>query len=677
MPPKPVAANVLYIVADDLRNDASAAYGQRHVRTPNLDALAAGGLTFDRAYCQLARCAPSRHSFLTGRGPQTTRVLSSAKSFRNEATSAWRTLPGHFKASGWLAIGMGKLFPSNEAHDEVSWSTDEVEARFGYPYFGFDMQRCPGVLEARKLPLLVSPTGTWCALEGDRAQFYDHTLTNEAVAALDFIAERRANGTGDGRRHGPGWSTAEQPFLLMVGYVRPHGPWMVPADVWREYSTAAMPLPTATGGAWPTGAPIMAANPSTLWVPPRRDSATAAEQLAANASWELPGGPGNAWKLDTDPRVRVGDREVREVRHGYWAAVTWFDRQVGRLLARLDEHGLTERTIVVMHSDHGYHLGEQGLYRKFNTFELSARVPLIIRVPWKPMSLGKRTGALTELLDMYPTVAALAGAPPPDGAGEVDAPLEGDDVSALFDEPQPRGAAARKRAAFTLSPRCTTETRATVPFTGYCKSIPDYVGFSIRTTRCMHIHAAAYARCLSLPLSLAALCRAARVLPPDTSHTAPPPHPPLPHYLHTTLTLPGTPTGGGTPRGCGGSRRGEASSPPGTRARPSTTGRSSARGRGSSTTRGQTGRAALPTRSSTTLHRRASRGGSPRGGRRPVATRAGGPASSATSRARPQRLTTTTRRSPRHASPTSTRASARTSREIATSRRCSRRSTPG
>lgn len=154
--------SLVYIVADDWRNEAAAAYGQRHMQTPNIDALSRSGLTFDRAYCQLARCAPSRHSFLTGRGPQTTRVLTSSSYFRgyNPTSNEWRTLPEHLRLNGWLTFGMGKLFPSNSYHDEPrSWSPDMA-------YFGYDMQRCPGIIDPRKLPQIESPTGTWCALEG-------------------------------------------------------------------------------------------------------------------------------------------------------------------------------------------------------------------------------------------------------------------------------------------------------------------------------------------------------------------------------------------------------------------------------------------------------------------------------------------------------------------------------
>lgn len=116
--------SVLYIVIDDLRNELNA-YGRHHMRTPHIDSLAATGMTFERAYCQLARCAPSRHSFLTGRGPMTTRVLTSSPNFRvyHPDASAWRTLPQHLKESGWLTFGMGKLFPSNSNYDEpLSWS---------------------------------------------------------------------------------------------------------------------------------------------------------------------------------------------------------------------------------------------------------------------------------------------------------------------------------------------------------------------------------------------------------------------------------------------------------------------------------------------------------------------------------------------------------------------------
>lgn len=301
----PERYSVLHIVVDDWRTEAAIAYGQHHVKTPNLDGLAASSLVFDRAYCQLARCAPSRHSFMTGRSPQTTRVLTSSPSFRGGHPSSlqWRTLPEHFKLSGWLTIGMGKLFPSNSFYDVPrSWSSKRR-------YFPYDMQRCPGVADARKLPRFVPPTGTWCALTGSLTQFIDYNLSTEALDALDMIAAER--------RHNP---PVLQPFYLMVGLIRPHGPWMVPAHAWRQYRTADVPIPSAQGTSYPEGAPLVAAHSSTLWVPPQRSNDTGAG--------ELPGGLGNATKVDTSPFERLDATLVREARHAYYASVTWMDEQV-------------------------------------------------------------------------------------------------------------------------------------------------------------------------------------------------------------------------------------------------------------------------------------------------------------------------------------------------------------
>lgn len=293
--------SLVYIVADDWRNEAAAAYGQRHMQTPNIDALSRSGLTFDRAYCQLARCAPSRHSFLTGRGPQTTRVLTSSSYFRgyNPTSNEWRTLPEHLRLNGWLTFGMGKLFPSNSYHDEPrSWSPDMA-------YFGYDMQRCPGIIDPRKLPQIESPTGTWCALEGSDAQFIDHNISSHAIAAIDYVVALRRRQQHSARRSPPpsplsapstealvcepwcnAWTmdqlalcggcfrpqppppapppAAPAPFAIMVGFVRPHGPWMVPARAWRAYRASDVPLPTKRGSAYPRGAPLVAAHSSSM-----------------------------------------------------------------------------------------------------------------------------------------------------------------------------------------------------------------------------------------------------------------------------------------------------------------------------------------------------------------------------------------------------------------------------
>ena len=570
--------DVLYLVADDLRNELPC-YGRHHVRTPHLDALAHSATVFDRAYCQLARCAPSRMSFLTGRGPQTTRVLTSSPWFRgyHPSASEWRTLPEHLRLAGWLTMGMGKLFPSNANYDVPrSWSSDRE-------YLGYDMQRCAGVVDARKLPEAELVTGTWCALSGPQTQFIDHNLSTHAMISLDFIAARR-------KRAPAGADGDVQPFGLFVGFIRPHGPWMVPTHTWQSYSTDQIVLPSARGAAYPTGAPVVAAHSSTLWVPPHRDNAT--------GRGELPGGPGNASKVDTTPYTPVEASVVREARHAYYAAVTWLDEQVcacmwraplphlayrltlahmfvhvppassllcgvprareqvGRILSKLDAHGFTAHTLVVLHGDHGYHLGEQyvsphfptttlnlavspsfhgyhlgeqdvpnaistsrsaphppdvqtqvrhvptcperpserplpliapcmssALWRKFNTFELSARVPLLIRAPWKIASTAQRAGVLVELLDLYPTVSALIGAPTPDGPGERATPLEGTDLSSVFDDPSGPRALRAQDGAFSLMPRCALSARAPVPYTGWCRphQPPSYVGYTLRT----------------------------------------------------------------------------------------------------------------------------------------------------------------------------------------------------
>ena len=300
--------NVLYIVADDYRNDMAAAYGQVQVSTPHLDALAGSALVFDRAYCQLARCAPSRHSFMTGRYPTQTRVLTSSPSFRgyHPQSDAWRSMPEHFKLSGWLTLGAGKIFPSNSDYDQPrSWSQER-------PYFPYTMQRCPGISDLRKLPQIVEPTGTWCALPGQLTQFIDHNLTVAALNVLDTVALRSQRGE------------RQQPFFVMVGFIRPHGPWMVPAHAYRAasavYDAASAPIASARGSAFPLNAPIVAAHSASLYPPPTR--------FNESGAGELPSGPGAAFKVDSDPLVPLDARLQRDVRRAYYASVHWMDEQV-------------------------------------------------------------------------------------------------------------------------------------------------------------------------------------------------------------------------------------------------------------------------------------------------------------------------------------------------------------
>lgn len=351
------APNVLFIVADDL-NCAIGPYGDLVARTPNLDRIAARGLTFQRAYCQQAVCNPSRSSFLTSLRPSTVGVDDLRKSFRDTAPngSTLITLPQHFKNHGYFCQDIGKLFHNmGETQDRRSWSIDEVLYR-GTHADDTVFANTPSVTKKRPYKAPVTE-----ALDVPDTAYRDGQIANLAAAML--------------RDH----ATSEQPFFLAVGFWRPHLPFVAPKKYWDLYDPAKIPMPD------PAGPPSD--------VPP----------VAMHSSREIKG-------YGLTPKDReFTEQEIRHYRHGYYASISFMDAQIGEILDALEDSSQAENTIIVFTSDHGFHIGEQSLWGKTSNFELDARVPLIIAAPDYEAGHRTETFALAELIDLYPTLADLAG----------------------------------------------------------------------------------------------------------------------------------------------------------------------------------------------------------------------------------------------------------------------------
>ena len=304
--------NVLYFVADDLRPEFLASYDQKVMHTPNLDALARRGLVFSHAYCSVAVCSPSRNSFMSGRRPHHTMVFdNSGTDFRaNGQGRNWVTLPQHFKQHNYTTLGGGKTFhPNHPANwdQPASWSPD-------LPYYGFRYSngKCPGVGEpAGGGTAECSGIDTWCRMDAADEAFYDYGLANNTIQQLRYAAALYKHG---GR-----------PFFIQSGFARPHAPWRVPARFWDLYNDTDMPL--------------------------------------ARYRDMIDGVPGVAWHKQGFYDARNGTQYVpehdrplpdwvqRQVRHAYYASVSWMDHQVGRVLQELDALGLADSTIVLLHGD--------------------------------------------------------------------------------------------------------------------------------------------------------------------------------------------------------------------------------------------------------------------------------------------------------------------------------------
>ena len=403
--------NIVMIIADDLRNDLGC-YGDALAVTPHLDRLAAEGMVFERAYCQQAVCNPSRASMLTGLRPDTIRVWDLRAHFR-ETLPDVVTLPQFFKNHGYHTRGVGKVFHNDTRRaegrppmaDPVSWSVPPLLSIGAHwedwvvPGDPFGPPR-----KAESLQILDVP---------DEA-YFDGQVASFAVSALKELAE------------------SEEPFFLAVGFWKPHLPFNAPRRYWDLYDRAAFSIPP---GGTPEGMPALANH---TWHELRTYTDIPAE------------GP-----LDEDLAALLW--------HGYYACISFLDAQVGKVMEQLELSGLTDNTIVVFVSDHGFHLGERGLWGKTSVYELDARVPLMISVPGMSVS-GKRSSAITELIDIYPTLADLAGLPLPEG-------LEGQSLRPQLINPAARG----REAALTQGPQ---------PF--YSRSW-EAMGYGLRTERFRYI----------------------------------------------------------------------------------------------------------------------------------------------------------------------------------------------
>lgn len=405
--------NVLLIVADDL-NCAIGPYGDPVAITPNLDRLAAQGLVFEKAYCQQAVCNPSRSSFLTGLRPDTVGVDDLRKGFRETSAdgSTLITLPEHFKNHGYFCQNIGKLFHNmGETQDRRSWSIDEVLHKGTH---AADTVYTNTPIALRKLTVTKAPVTE--SLDVPDTVYRDGQIANLAAAML--------------REH----PTEGQPFFLAVGFWRPHLPFVAPKKYWDEFTPEQIPLPE------PAISPID--------VP----------AIAMHDSKEIRG------YGDTPSDRAFTTEEIRHYRHGYYASICFMDAQIGEILDALDEGGHQRDTIVVFTSDHGFHIGEKSLWGKTSNFELDARVPLIVADPAHPAEHGKATHSLAELVDLYPTLASLAGI-----QGDLNERLEGDNLAPVI-------------GTATVSVKDAAFTQHQHPFYG-SKTKWKAWGYSVRTSR--------------------------------------------------------------------------------------------------------------------------------------------------------------------------------------------------
>ena len=399
--------NILFIAVDDLRPELGC-YGSDIAMTPNLDRLAQNGLLFERAYCQQAICSPSRASLMTGARPDTIKVIENYTYFR-DLNPDIVTLPQHFRANGYETVYMGKVFHGQYTDEELSWSREPARGRVGV-----EPPKLPGGYALpenqetfKKNRALMTAKYGEAAKRGlgngpayECADVPDHTYSDGFNTDLAIATMKDMLKAGD------------KPFFLALGFMKPHLNWVAPKRYWDLYDPAKIPLASQLDG-------------------PENGA-----EMGLHASFEL------RVRYGIPKTGPIGPELATKLRHAYMACVSYVDAQIGRMIAALDQAGIRDNTIIVVWSDHGWHLGEMGIWGKATNYEIATRVPLVIWTPDMPdKNRGKATDALVELVDIYPTLCDLAGIVTPDH-------LEGNSFAPLLNDPK----RSWKSAAFSQFP---------------------------------------------------------------------------------------------------------------------------------------------------------------------------------------------------------------------------------
>lgn len=348
--------NVLFIVIDDLR-PALGCYGDQNASSPNIDQLAANGTLFTDAYCQQAVCAPSRASFMTGKKPDHTQVWNLNTHFRKALPNVV-TLPQYFKNNGYYTRQIGKIYHDpQQAQDPISWSVPEL--------FAVTTNKGKYALKAN-LEKAPKSTATESADVADSA-YIDGMVADAAIRELRNIGNR--------------------PFFLAIGFRRPHLPFSAPLSYWKRNEGKVFKVSPDTAGA------------------------TNVPNFSKHSSVELRG------YTDIPDVGPIDEKKAAELIKGYYTSVAFMDEQVGKVLLELKSLGLDKNTVIVLLSDHGFHLGEHGLWGKTTNSKLDTRVPLIISDPAK-LAVGKRSATVVQLVDLYATLAERCHLPLPSTDGQ-------------------------------------------------------------------------------------------------------------------------------------------------------------------------------------------------------------------------------------------------------------------
>ena len=412
--------NVLFIAIDDLRPELGC-YGSPIAQSPHLDELAKEGMCFDRAYCQQAICSPSRASLMTGARPDQIGVIENTAYFR-ELNPEVVTLPQHFISQGYEAVYCGKIYHGRMTDDRHSWSRkaayDQCSVERTHLPGGYALVENQKLWASNKEKMLAryGQQGSGGLIHGpayESAEVPDHAYsdgysTQLAIATLRDHLEKKP----------------KQPLFLALGFKKPHLNFVAPKKYWDLYDREKIKLSQQSG------APIAGA------------------ATGLHASFEL------RTRHGIPKKGPIGPELAQTLLHGYYACVSYVDAQIGLMLEALEEAGVRDDTVIVVWGDHGWHLGDMGIWGKATNYEIATRVPLIV---WTPnmQARGQHSKALVELVDIYPTLCELTNLPVPEH-------LAGESFASLLDDPKEEGKeyavsqfpnpALREWAANPLSP---------------------------------------------------------------------------------------------------------------------------------------------------------------------------------------------------------------------------------
>jgi len=372
----PTAVNVVLFILDDSRPDFAAAYASKGASTPNLDILAndARSVIFTRMFASFPECAPSRTSAFFGRTPQRTGILNNVGNTRGApGSSAWRTMFQLFKDRGYVTLGGGKVFhPLVE--DPASWTTvyaPNVLASGQWPA----ADACIGDAHAHMLNKYASKR--MVCVTTSRSRIPDYVTAGNAIATLKTLLA----------------DPNHPPFFLAAGFAKPHTPLHVYAPFIKRFGNGVYPYDSSD-----LASPLM--QPEALYA-----------NLPYYNRWvDLLSIPNNSPGYVATPNFTTTEFRI-SAHAAYDAALSQSDDAMGEVMAFLEKQpGLLDNTLIIAMADHGYFLGEHGIWAKDNLFDLGSRVPLIVKVPWVLNARGPtRINHVVELIDLYRTVAGLAG----------------------------------------------------------------------------------------------------------------------------------------------------------------------------------------------------------------------------------------------------------------------------